>query len=409
MASPTLRFIHASDFHLERPLRGLGEVPPGLAELMVDAPLRAATRVFDAALAEQVDFVLLAGDILRPTAAGPRGLVLLVEQLERLHARGIAVYWATGRADAATRWTDILHLPPNVHLATNRRVEHWKFEREGRLRAEIMGAAADEQHLVQVANFRPSAGAVAIALSHGRLSAPVVAAQGVHYWALGGSHRRRVERAAAPVVHYPGTPQGRSPAEAGPHGCSLVQVEDVHTLRTRFIPTDVIRWHTETVQLEAHMGRVDLERLFDHRAQALLAKHNETHWFVRWRVQAPAALAVKLRRDERVPQLLTHLRGKYGSRGNAIYSLAIDIQPPSRLPDAWWQEETIRGEFLRAMSNETADGRLSADWPRQLPRRQLPDSLSAVLALDDPAVRERVLAEATLLGVDLLSGEEPEA
>ncbi len=141
MASPTLRFIHASDFHLERPLRGLGEVPPGLSELMVDAPLRAATRVFDAALAEQVDFVLLAGDILRPTAAGPRGLVLLVEQLERLHARDIPVYWTTGRADAATRWTDILHLPPNVHLAASRRVEHWKFEREGRLRAEIMGRA----------------------------------------------------------------------------------------------------------------------------------------------------------------------------------------------------------------------------------------------------------------------------
>ncbi len=216
MASPTLRFLHASDFHLERPMRGLSEIPAGLADVIADAPFRAVERVFDAALSEQVDFVLLAGDVLQPTAAGPRGLVLLVEQLERLEARHIPVFWTTGRVDAATRWTDILHLPPNVHLATGRRVEHWKFEREGRLRAEIMGGTADEQHLIQPTGFRPSAGSVAIALAHGRLAAPVVAAQGVHYWALGGSHRRRVERSSVPVVHYPGTPQGRSPARIGP-------------------------------------------------------------------------------------------------------------------------------------------------------------------------------------------------
>ena len=287
MASPTLRFLHASDLHLERPLHGLAELPPGLVDLLVDAPLRAAQRVFDAALAEQVDFVLLAGDILRPTAAGPRGLVHLVEQLERLEARHIPVYWSTGRVDAATRWTDILHLPPNVHLASGRRVEHWKFEKEGRLRAEIMGAASGAEQTIQPTDFRPSSPAIAIALAHGRLAAPVAASQGVHYWALGGSHRRRVQRSAMPVVHYPGTPQGCSPGEAGPHGCTLVQVEDAHTLRTRFIATDVVRWHSETIQLEGYQDRVDLERLIEHHAQALLAKHRDTHWLVRWQVQAP--------------------------------------------------------------------------------------------------------------------------
>ncbi len=126
-------------------------------------------------------------------------------------------------------------------------------------------------------------------------------------------------------------------------------------------------------------------------------------------MQAPAALAVKLRRDEKVGHLLNHLRHKFGARGGSIHSLAIDIRPPAQLPDAWWQEETIRGEFLRAVRGEIAGGRLEADWQRLLPRRQLPDNLAAALALDDPQVRERVLAEATLLGVDLLSGEEPDA
>ncbi|HEX4147314.1 MAG TPA: DNA repair exonuclease [Pirellulales bacterium] len=409
MASPALRFIHASDFHLERPMRGLSEIPSGLAELIADAPQRAVERVFDAAISEHVDFVLLAGDILQPTAAGPRSLVLLVEQLERLHARGIPVYWTTGRVDAATRWTDILHLPPNVHLATGRRVEHWKFERDGRLPAEILAGTADEQHLVQPTNFRPTAGSMAIALAHGRLATPAVAAQGVHYWALGGRHRRRVERSEAPVVHYPGTPQGRSPSEAGPHGCTLVQVDDAHMLRTRFLPTDSLRWHTETIRLDAHMGRADLERQIDHRSQVLLATAGEPQWLVRWRVHAPPALAVRLRRDPAVAQLVSHLRGKFGHRQGGIYSLAIDVEPPARLPEQWWQEETIRGEFLRAMHSRLADGRGAEDWRHLLPSRPLPDGLAAALALDDVATRERVLAQATLLGVDLLSGEEPQA
>ncbi len=123
------------------------------------------------------------------------------------------------------------------------------------------------------------------------------------------------------------------------------------------------------------------------RAHALLGRPGEPQWLVRWKVQAPPALAVKLRRDEAVGQLVGHLRGKFGHRHGGIYSLSIDIQPPTRLPDAWWQEATIRGEFLRAIRSEMADGRLSADWPRQFPRRQLPESLSAVLGLDDPATR----------------------
>ena len=54
------RFIHASDFHLERPPRGLTEVPDHLRAPFVDAPYRAAERVFDAAIKERVDFVVLA-------------------------------------------------------------------------------------------------------------------------------------------------------------------------------------------------------------------------------------------------------------------------------------------------------------------------------------------------------------
>ena len=61
------RFIQSSDFHLERPPRGLAEVPDHL-RTGTRHPYRAAERVFDAAIKERVDFVVLVGDLLDPLA-----------------------------------------------------------------------------------------------------------------------------------------------------------------------------------------------------------------------------------------------------------------------------------------------------------------------------------------------------
>ena len=84
MSGQSFRFLHASDFHLEEPLGGLAEVPPHLGELFLDAPFTAAERVFDVAVRERVDFVILSGDILEPTLAGPRGISFLLNQFATL-------------------------------------------------------------------------------------------------------------------------------------------------------------------------------------------------------------------------------------------------------------------------------------------------------------------------------------
>ena len=56
MPGEPFRFLHASDLHLEQPLAGLDEIPDHLRDRLVDAPLAAARSVFDAAVAEAVDF-----------------------------------------------------------------------------------------------------------------------------------------------------------------------------------------------------------------------------------------------------------------------------------------------------------------------------------------------------------------
>ena len=99
MSNWPLRFIHAGDFHLQQPLAGLAEVPDHLRDVLLDAPYRAAERVFDAVLREEADFLVLAGDLVAPQQCSPRALSFLSEQFERLADRETAVYWAGGTVD----------------------------------------------------------------------------------------------------------------------------------------------------------------------------------------------------------------------------------------------------------------------------------------------------------------------
>ncbi len=115
MPGNSFQFIHASDFHLEEPLHGLTSVPEHLRDLLIDAPFAAARRVFDTALAEEVDFVVLAGDVLQPRGAGPRGIEFIRRHLARLHDRQIGVYWAAGSIDGPNQWPSSVPLPESVH------------------------------------------------------------------------------------------------------------------------------------------------------------------------------------------------------------------------------------------------------------------------------------------------------
>ncbi len=116
MSNQPFRFVHASDFHLELPPQGVAEVPDHLRELFLESAYWAAERVFETVLAEEAEFLILAGDVLDPQKTGPRGPIFLIDQFERLAEREIAVYWASGRVDPADAWPPALKLPGNVHL-----------------------------------------------------------------------------------------------------------------------------------------------------------------------------------------------------------------------------------------------------------------------------------------------------
>lgn len=406
MSGEMLRFVHASDFHLELPLSGLPEVPEALRDLLIDAPYHAATRVFDAALSEHADFLLLTGDLLDPLTSGPRALAFLLEQFERCQARGLAVYWAGGRVDAPEGWPATVPLPSNVHVFPAGKLEEITHLRDDQAHAAILGLSWSERLRIHASEFRGDGSErFRIAMAYGNFEAAALSPQPIHYWALGGEHQRRTLFASPFAAHYPGTPQGRNPRETGAHGCTLVSVDTEGKIRTQLLPTDSIRWHEEHVHVAESATRADLDRQIRDRMQTIVADAGERAVLVSWRLSGAERLATSLRHGTFDNELVDMLRNEYGRRRNPAWTYAFELEPPEALPQQWYEEDSILGDFLRAARAQDAGEGAPLRLSNYLTDAQAAGVYGRALEVSDPAARQRLLREAAALGVDLLRGE----
>ena len=404
------RFVHAGDFHLEQPPQGVAEVPDHLRELFLGAPYWAAQRVFDAVLAEEADFLVLSGDLLEPQHTGPRGPLFLAEQFGRLAERKIAVYWAGGRVDPPEAWPPAVTLPENVQLFPSGRLEEFVHRRDATPLARLIGASRDRRRKVRPSDFDPDpAGLFSIAVVHGAAEAASLQARGIHYWALGGRHDRSTLFSAPQVAHYPGSPQGRRPEEEGAHGCTLVQVDQQGQVRTSLVPTDVMRWLGQRVVIDEATTDDGLKTLLRQRMQTLVETIPALDLLLSWTVAGSGPLMGQLRRGTLGAELLGWLRREYGFGPPAAWSLSLEVELSASLPPEWYEQETIRGDFLRAVRQLQISDAEPLDLESYVAEEHLAGSLGPAVTVADQATRQRVLREAAWLGVDLLSGEESQS
>lgn len=416
MPERPFRFLHAADLHLDEPAAGVADAPGQLVDLLVDCPLLAGRRVFDAAIEHHVDFVLLAGDVIDLNRAAPREMAFLVEQFERLAAKNIAVYWAGGAIDSAD-WPVHYSLPANVKQASRLHVQRHRHEIAGEPVCELVGRGHEHGEAPKAHEFANSREDLfSIAVVHTPFAGGM-RDLGIEYWALGGLHgRSTLHQSAKSLSHYPGSPQGRSFNETGAHGCTLVQVDEGRQVRLTPIATDVVRWESQSLTLGVAADRAELERLLRDRTAQLLAEAAGAAVLIDWQIVCDGTIFGELRRGKLTADLLATLQREFGNRTPAVWTAAIRPELPTELPTAWQREETLRGDYLRAIGGllhetQLSDSNLSPlDLDEILTHAgdgvhlQRFERISA--SLTDPANRRRVLREAAWLGADLLSAEE---
>lgn len=407
MAKESFRFIHASDFHLERPLQDILDLPDHLKRTLVEAPWRAAEAVFEYAQVENVDFIVLAGDLLNPVATGAQGVAFLLDHFESLRARQIQVYWAGGQADEPERWPSAVTLPSNVHLFSKNHVEQVVFRRHQTPLVSLVGRSSNGNETVRSAEYLTEADDnFAIAVAHGKADVETLSHARVDYWALGGKHQSESLSSELPFIRYSGSPQSRALNEPGAHGFLLVDVDAQRKVQVHQVDCDQVRYSLQEIDAEdVAMGR-DLRQLLSKRVARLQSEAAGRNVLVKWRVQMDLENA-SLVGPSALEELLSWLRREFGHGSPACWTTDIEIIPPKQLPAKWQDEDTILGDFLRTAAAHRKDGAKQLNF-KPIVDAETPATTvwQTALMSGEPGAQLATLERCTLLGVDLLRGHQ---
>jgi exonuclease SbcD len=276
-----VKFIHAADLHIDSPLRGLDAYQGAPVDRLRGASRRALIALVDLAIEQEVDFVLLAGDIYDGNWADFRTGLFFRDQMLRLHRAGIEVFIVKGNHDAESLITKQLPDIGGVHVFSSRRAETIHRENLGvALHGQSFPNRAVPEDLIR-GYPKPIPGCFNIGLLHTSLngreghdtyaptSVQVLCDKGYDYFALGHVHAREVIRERAPRIVFPGNLQGRHAKEVGPKGCELVSVERGVIVAAEFVPLDVVRWHQLRLDVTGISTLNELSEGFSSKAQEL--------------------------------------------------------------------------------------------------------------------------------------------
>jgi len=407
MAKESFRFIHASDFHLERPFQDLLDLPEHLKRTLVEAPWKAAEAIFEHAVLENVDFIVLAGDILNPVSTGAQGIAFLLDHFENLRSRGIQVYWAGGVVDDVDRWPAQIALPPNVHVFSNKQAESFVFRRNQSALATIVGRSVDGNEIVRAAEYVHEADdTFVVAVAHGKADAQSLASESVDYWALGGKHQASIVQTEEPAIRYSGSPQARCLKEEGAHGFVLVDVDAQRQIQIHTVEVDLVRYTEQDIDAEdMSLGR-DLRQALAKRVARVQSEASGRHLLIQWRINMDLENAA-LVGPSALEELLAWLRREFGSGQPSCWSTDIEILPPKELPAKWKDEDTILGDFLRTATDHRKEHAKKLSLKTIIDAEAPSTNLwQTTLTPANASSQLATLDKSTLLGVDLLRGHQ---
>ena len=409
-----MRFIHASDLHIDSPLRGLDRYDGAPVERLRTATRSSFERLIDTALAERVDFVLFAGDIYDCDWQDFHTGLFFRGQLVRLERAAIRVFIVQGNHDAQGVISKQLVLPPNVTVFSSRTAQTVRLDE---LSVAIHGRSFPEREVDEdlvPAYPVPVPGFFNIGMLHTSLTGraghdtyaptdlPTLVRKGYDYWALGHVHAREV-LSERPRIVFPGNLQGRHAKETGAKGCELVTVEGGR-IEAEFIVLDVVRWSQVAVPLTGVDRLEALSEMFHQALEPVLTGATDRLHAVRVTLTGSTALH-RLEADQ-PGTLAAAMRAAAQDISEAevwIEQVRLDLSTPVDRAQSAERQDAV-GELVRLVDSILGDeaelmrraqvelGELLSSIPQEVASGDVPK-------LDDPTELRSLLldAEATVL------------
>ncbi len=410
-----MKFIHTADIHLDSPLSGLSAARGAPVERLRDSTRQALRNLVDYALAEAVDFIVIAGDLYDGTWRDYSTGLFLVAQMARLAEAGIPAYVVLGNHDAESKLTRQLRLPVNVHVFPADRAATVGFDaHDVALHGRSFGTAAVNENIA-FAYPQAEPGRFNIGLLHtaagGREAhanyAPCALAdlldKGYDYWALGHVHAREVvcER---PHIVFSGNLQGRNVRETGAKGFTVVHVEGGRVLSADHVAADTVRWFRCGIDLASAFDLDDVLDAVSRPLSAVAAEAGDRLGVVRLILDGatPAHAAIARDRERLVAEC--HAAALRAAGEVWVERVCISTRPPGDVLASAERPDAI-GALLRSIAamttDEAARAALSAELGQIVSR--LPAEIRGPLA-EDGATADARLDDIIAAARDLLAG-----
>ena len=275
------KFVHAADLHLDSPFKGLGSrIPDDVADILRNATFDTYDRIVSLCIEENVDALLIAGDVYDHETRSFRAQYRFIEGLNKLSEAGINSYICHGNHDPLDGWQSKLDFPKGCYRF-GKKAESYPL-RENKPEEILIHGISYPTRVVQenlIPEFsRLEKAQFNIGVIHANVDsdpnhdpyAPCtlddLRQTSYDYWALGHVHTRKILNKELPTVVYPGNPQGRHINEEGPRGVYMVEVDSNGNVETEFRPLDLVRWNRITIDgstLESDQSLIDsLESAF---------------------------------------------------------------------------------------------------------------------------------------------------
>ncbi len=384
-----MRILVSADIHLGSPIRSAAMRNPDLGDHLKQASGDTFIRIVDLAISENVEVLVLAGDIFDNDQPDLKSRAFLISQLARAADAGVPTVLIRGNHDALLDHGAHGNLGPNIHLLHKNKPS---VEIGG---VWFHGLSFDTAHVSK--SFLPDypapvTGRKNVGLMHTSLDgspghdpyAPCseqdLLAHGYDLWCLGHIHAP-FERASGPVLAVmPGIPQPRHFGERTGGTVAIVELDDDtpnierhHVGHLRFTECALDLSQSSDVQ----------EVLSALRSALQGAQHHEHHTAVRLQVTT----------GHHTAETLTALANELLENIERVFIDKIKVAAPKQQVEAKADDlvRLMRAEFTEP-GFQLATKEILEDLRNALPR-EIADELSED-ALDD--LLEEAIAEVTL-------------
>lgn len=421
----TFRFLHAADLHLDTPFSGVSVTATEVASELRDASLSALDQLVRTAVARDVAFVILAGDLYDGADRGVRAQIELHRGLSELSERGIRTFIVAGNHDPVDEgWSAIRDWPELVTFFPADTAESVVVVRDDTPIATVHGISYGTREVTE--NLAEQISATDdpgphIAVLHANVDNVVehepfspcsvddLTGRGIDYWALGHVHERSIVH-TDPWIVYPGSLQARSAHiyERGAKGAYLVEVDDSGTIaEPEFVALDRIRFSRIEHSID---GVADLATLRDRLVdigRRCLAEADGRSVLLQVELTGRGPIHGDLYRPGSLVELVDALRSESLSEAPFLWWDRIDL---STRPVQDLDELQGRNDFIADLVDETAAlladddarARRTEEWDEELP-----SDLFHLLGGRAPSAAEpERWRSAQELAVDLVASDE---